>query len=202
MLRGFKHALLGVGLAGLVCTAGCGEVVRQGTGNGFLVIDSLLGAKGGATSATFGNVLSSDVIMNGGIWDDPGRVTMRLVPKDISSTLSTNNWVTINRYRVVFRRADGRNQPGVDVPYAFDGAVTFTVGPEEVTAGFTLVRIQAKLEPPLSTLVITPGALGGAITISTLADVTFYGRDQVGNDISVTGTISINFADWGDPKEQ
>ena len=26
-----------------------------------------------------------------------------------------------NRYRVVYKRTDGRNQPGVEVPYAFDG---------------------------------------------------------------------------------
>ena len=40
---------------------------------------------------------------------------------------STLNAMTINRYRMSFRRADGRNTPGVDVPYPFDGAVTATV---------------------------------------------------------------------------
>jgi hypothetical protein len=41
---------------------------------------------------------------------------------------------------------------------------------------------------------------GGAVrTISTIADITFYGRDQVGNDVSITGSISVNFSDWGDP---
>jgi hypothetical protein len=28
--------------------------------------------------------------------------------------------------------------------------------------------------------------------------VTFYGRDQVGNDVSATGSISIAFANHGD----
>jgi hypothetical protein len=41
---------------------------------------------------------------------------------------------------------------------------------------------------------------GGAFAISTIADVTFYGTDQTGNDVSVTGSISVNFADWGDPQ--
>ena len=27
----------------------------------------------------------------------------------------------MTRYRVEFRRTDGRNTPGVDVPYGFDG---------------------------------------------------------------------------------
>ena len=40
---------------------------------------------------------------------------------------------------------------------------------------------------------------GGAIAIMTIADVTFYGRDQAGNDVSVTGSITVNFADWADP---
>ena len=35
--------------------------------------------------------------------------------------------MTIDRYRVSYRRADGRNMQGVDVPYTFDSAVTFTV---------------------------------------------------------------------------
>jgi hypothetical protein len=57
------------------------------------------------------------------------------------------------------------------------------------------VRAQAKLEAPLKAL--RNG--GGAIAISTIADVTFYGTDQNGNTVSVTGSISVNFADWGDP---
>ena len=31
--------------------------------------------------------------------------------------------VTLTRYRVDFRRTDGRNTPGVDVPYGFDGGL-------------------------------------------------------------------------------
>jgi hypothetical protein len=60
---------------------------------------------------------------------------------------------------------------------------------------FVLVRAQAKLEAPLMAL---RGA-GGGLIISTIAQVTFYGHDQAGNAVSVTGAISVNFADWGDP---
>jgi hypothetical protein len=41
---------------------------------------------------------------------------------------------------------------------------------------------------------------GGAFLISTIAKVTFYGKDQTGNTVSITGQISVNFADWGDEK--
>ena len=174
--RGLRLAvLIGAGAAGLLATAGCGEAVRQGTGSAFLVMDSLLGAPGGTDSLTFGNVLQSDVSTKGGVFEDPGRVTLRLAAKDITTSLTSNNTVTINRYRVVFRRSDGRNQPGSDVPYAFDGAVTFSVGVEPVTAGFTLVRAQAKLEPPLINL----RENGGRIVISTVAEVTTSGRPAI-----------------------
>lgn len=198
--RGFKQMAIGAGLASLVWTAGCGEAVRQGTGSAFLVIESITAAPGGASSPTFSNVLQSDVSTNGGVFEDPGKVVLRLAAKDLTSPLTSNNLVTINRYRVVYRRSDGRNQQGTDVPYAFDGAVSFSVGTESTEASFSLVRVQAKLEAPLITLVNSPVFLGGAGVISTLADVTFYGRDTTGHDVSVSGTLSVNFADWADPQ--
>jgi hypothetical protein len=30
--------------------------------------------------------------------------------------------------------------------------------------------------------------------------VTFWGTDQAGNDVTVTGSISITFANFGDPQ--
>jgi hypothetical protein len=202
-------------LAGLVaCLAGsvsCGDVVRQGRSPGYLIVD-LLEASSGAKAQTFSNVLESDVVTNvqatidgqqvlvPTVFEDFGRVQLRLALKDIGTpgaptSPTTNNDVTINRYRVSFRRADGRNTPGVDVPYPFDGAVTGTVSSSSFTLTFIIVRAQAKLESPLKNL----RNLGGSIVISTIADVTFYGRDQAGNDVSVSGSIGVNFADWGDP---
>jgi hypothetical protein len=145
------------------------------------------------------DVSGQDVLVTT-VFEDVGRVTMRLALRDIGpagspTQPSTNNFITINRYRVVFRRADGRNQPGVDVPYPFDGAMTFTIGGQPSTAGFLLVRIQAKGEAPLKALETG----GDAYSISTLAEITFWGQDQAGNETSITGTLSVNFANWGDP---
>ena len=68
------------------------------------------------------------------------------------------------------------------MPYAFDGARHLHgVGRgDEVTIPFVLVRVQAKLEAPL---IGAARASGGAVVISTLADVTFYGRDQTGREV-------------------
>ena len=115
--------------------------------------------------------------------------------KDITNpnAPSTNNAVTISRFHVEYVRADGRNTPGVDVPYPFDNAVTGTVtAGGQRTLGFEIVRSVAKREAPLVQLI------DSANVISTIARVTFYGRDQVGNDVSVTGSIQIDFANFGD----
>jgi hypothetical protein len=83
----------------------------------------------------------------------------------------------------------------VDVPYPFDGAITATVTTTPSTVGFTLVRVQAKIEAPLLAL----GGLNGAIVISTIADVTLYGEDLAGNDFATTASIGVDFTDWADP---
>jgi hypothetical protein len=61
-----------------------------------------------------------------------------------------------------------------------------------------LVRHVAKEESPLVQLKFYSG--NTPPVISTISDVTFYGRDQVGNEVSVTGSILIDFGDFADPK--
>jgi hypothetical protein len=195
----------------LLGSASCGKVSTTGRSPSFLVIDSLT-ATSGAKPGTFSSFLDSDVVtlvkqtVNGQdilvptIFDDSGKVTLRTLLKDagtpgVDASPSNLNAVTINRYRVVYIRADGHNVQGVDVPYAFDGATTATITPGPVDVGFELVRHQAKIETPLIEL----ANLGGTKFLSTIAEVTFYGQDQAGNDVSVTGNISVNFADFGDP---
>jgi hypothetical protein len=172
----------------------CSSTTRTGEGPVYLTITSLQASPGGSAEASPETKLTSDVSVKGTAFEDVGTVTMTVGQKDITSPLSTNNAVTITRYRVVFRRGDGRNTPGVDVPYAFDGGVTFTVVDTPVSASFVLVRAQAKLEPPLLNL----RGGGGSVALSTIAEVTFYGHDQTGHEVTVTGSISANFADYAD----
>ncbi len=178
--------------------AGCSAHVREGRSPSYLIVNSVLGASG--TDQTFTNTLASDVLTKNSIYADAGQATMTLALKDIGPSANpasptTNNFVTLTRYHVQYRRADGRNTPGVDVPYGFDGASTATITDSTTTFTFVLVREQAK-EAPLKAL---EGG-GGAISISTIADVTFYGTDQAGNEVQASGSISVNFADWADPQ--
>jgi hypothetical protein len=192
-------------LGALVAAASCGDVVREGRSSVFLTIDSLRAAQGNKPGSLAGTLLS-DVITNvtspapctndnpcPTVFNDVGQVILRLAPKDVSVTPTSNNQVTITRYHVAYRRADGRNTPGVDVPYGFDGGVTGTIPPDgALTLGFEIVRHVAKEESPLVQLIRE------STIISTIADVTFYGTDQVGNAISVTGSILIDFGNFGD----
>jgi hypothetical protein len=81
------------------------------------------------------------------------------------------------------------------VPFPFDSAITVTVPVDgNVTVDFQIVRHAAKEEAPLR-------ALGNAPDIiSTITEVTFFGRDQAGNDVSVTGQLGIDFGNFADPQ--
>ncbi len=209
IMRAKQHAAKIVGLVALVATtASCGNVVRDGRAPVFLILDSLQAAPG-MTPGTLGSFLLSDVqnlITQGGvctpqtpcptIFNDVGSAVLRLALKNPGTTAApiaptSNNEVTITRYHVAYRRADGRNTPGVDVPFPFDGAVTITVpAAGTATVGFEIVRHVAKQESPLVQL-ITNGSV-----ITTLTDITFYGTDRVGNEVTVTGTIQVDFGNF------
>jgi hypothetical protein len=191
--------------------ASCGSAVRDGRAPVILVVDSISGIRGAATAGTATASLSSDVltlVTSGGtcstgspcptVFSDSGTAGLHLVMKDIGAigttpSPSSNNQVTITRVHVSYRRTDGRNQEGVDVPYAFDAGSTLTVtGSSVQTLGFPLVRTSAKQEAPLMAL-RTSGQV-----ISVVAEVTFYGQDVVGNTVTALGTINIDFANFGD----
>ena len=191
-----------------VAAASCGDVSTTSRAPVYLVIESVSGIPGGATVGKPAATLLSDVQSLdtkpdpcsasspcATVYNDNGEATFHLSEKDITSLSgpTSNNQVTLNRYHVAYRRADGRNIPGVDVPYPFDGAVTVTVPPtSNATVGFELVRHAAKLESPLVQLI------NNRTFITTLAEVTFYGQDVVGNEIQAVGSIQVDFGNFAD----
>lgn len=204
---------LGLVAAAALMTTACGEVARTGRSPAYLVVNAF-DAASGAEPDKFGGTLRSDVITIVEVkrgdetfyvpttFNDIGRVAFRVGLKDpgpaasptVPSQLSA---ITVNRYRVEYIRADGRNTQGVDVPYSFDGAFTATVPPSGTATGtFDLVRHTAKAEAPLLAL----QGNNQAQIINTIARVTFYGKDQAGNDVSVEANMTVSFANFGDPK--
>ena len=202
MNANLQKFLAGLGAVALSAgMAGCGsEMVRDSHSPVRLIVSSL--------EVNEQNTLLSDVIRLvrqpapcsaqspcPSVFNDMATVSLTLQFRDAATSISPTlvNQVTINRYRVKYRRADNHNNPGVDVPYDFDSALTVTVpasGNAEVA--FQIVRHSAKEEAPLAALRYTDDI------ISTIAEVTFYGRDQAGNDVSASASIGIDFGDFAD----
>ena len=204
-----RNATRLIGLAALVAASvSCGDVVRQGSSPVFLVIDQLSGLRGAVQQGTPSSTLVSDVITNvtspdpcstatpcPTVFGDTGQALLRAPLKNLGATTSptSNNEVTINRVRVEYVRTDGRNTQGIDVPYAFDNAVTGTIGAGgTLTVSFELVRNIAKREAPLVQL------RSGDNILSMIAKVTFFGVDRTGNAIQTTGNITIELGNFGD----
>jgi len=207
-MRRTSH-LLGLAAA-LAASISCGDVVRSSRAPVLLVIDTLQAAQGNHAQVLASHLIS-DVITNvttpapcsqdnpcPTVFNDVGSATFHLALKDIGTSTTptaptTNNDVTITRIHIKYVRSDGRNVQGVDVPYEWDAAATITVaGTAPATIGFEMVRHAAKEESPLIQL------RGNPSTITTITEITFYGHDQVGNEVSVTGKIQIDFGNFGD----
>jgi hypothetical protein len=190
-------------LAGaLVCAflvSSCGDLTRQGTASSYLVLTSIA-AESGAKPGEFKSFLLSDVITIVDnvvtFFNDPGQATFRLALKDPGPNASPNepspyNAITLTQYHVEYIRSDGHNVQGVDVPFAFDGGLSATIS-NTATVGFQLVRHSAKQEAPLRGLQFSNQP------ITTIARVTFYGHDQTGRQVSVSGDIEITFWNFAD----
>lgn len=194
LIRTLKGAAAAV-LCGVSLTS-CAELATNGSGPSYLVVMGIETTAGGRDEGS-GASLESDVRTNGSVFTDFGTANIRNVMKNqLSTTAPTpHSDITLNHYRVRYIRTDGQNREGIDIPYGFDGGTTVTI-PAGATAPvtFDLVRLQSKVEPPLRTLI----GNGGAQVLSMIAEVTFYGRNQGGDEVMVTGRVDVKFADFGD----
>ena len=202
------HRLLVTAMVAALVASGCGEYVRQGRSPAQLVIVSLGTAaildrelQGGSTvpgtivpvAGFLTRPLNSDVDPAS---RDRGQVVLRQVLRDpgvagAAAAPTPLNDITVTEYEVRYRLPNGRNTAGEDVPQPIRGGLTFTIqGTGTATAEFDLVRAVAKAESPLAAL------KNGSLVLTVIADVTFYGRDQAGNAVSVTGSVQINFGDF------
>jgi hypothetical protein len=180
---------MAVALMGALLLTSCSQAVRTGQASSYLILTSLQSSTGSTVAQS--DVRNVDAATGASsVANDPATAAFELQMKDVTGLgPSPTNAITITQYHVKFTRTDGRNVEGVDVPYAFDGAVTTTIS-SAGSVGFTLVRSQAKLEAPLAALAQTN------ILVTTIATVTFYGHDQVGREVSVSGSIEVTFANF------
>ncbi len=186
-------------LACAVLVSSCGDMTREGTAASYLIMNSLT-ATSGAHQGEFKAFLLSDVITIvddvATFFNDPGQASFSVALKDPGPPTSPNtpsivNSITLTQYHVEYIRSDGHNVQGVDVPFAFDGGLSTTINGTG-TVGFQLVRHSAKQEAPLKALAFSNQP------ITTIARVTFYGHDQTGREVSVSGNIEITFWNFAD----
>jgi hypothetical protein len=105
--------------------------------------------------------------------------------------------VLLKSYEVRYFRTDGRGTAGVDVPYRITGNLAFAVDVAATgTSDFPLevVRRQAKVEPPLSSIY-------QAALLTVMAEVTLYGETVAGERVQASGRLQIDFADYGDNED-
>jgi hypothetical protein len=199
--------ILAIALLSAIATLpACGTTTPAGSSPVFLIIDALEGASGAEPDAWTG-VLSSDVLTcvenctaadpddrQQVRFSDNGRIRVRLGLTDPGTPTTptvptTANYVTITRYRLVYRGPDG-----TQIIPPFEGGLTGTITSNSAPTDlvFVLVQAQRKAQSPLVDLVS-----GGSL--NTVVEVTIFGKDQTGREIQATGTMSVLFANWADP---
>jgi hypothetical protein len=192
-----------LGFASASCTA---DWAKQ---NNSTILFEIARIQGLSASNRSGDTLYSDV--SDGIADD-ATVTVNIFQKNPNITASSpNQHVQLESYSVKYFRTDGRNTEGVDVPYSFSGpaaARLHTPGQgNEVSQDIdiTVVRPQAKIEPPLRNMVGTTiplpappaqATLQGAGILTVIAEITVYGSVLSGERLSATGRLQVTFADF------
>ena len=157
-------------------------------------------------SVNGGAKLDSDVLNGTGIGNGSTPDSTFICPDTVSVAVAVRNKnpnapapsvpsaVLIQSYEVRYVRSDGRATEGVDVPYRITGQLTFSVDvADSGTSSFPLevVRRQAKLEPPISSIL-------QANILTVTAEITLYGQTVSGDRVTATGALQIDFGDFFD----
>lgn len=188
--------IAGVLMVGALALSGCGitpDYVTQSEADVSLFVNEI----------NDGAVLQSDVrtgAESNTVESDNVEVSFANRSKNPNvTTVQVARAIDINRYTVRYFRSDGRNTPGVDVPYPITGDLRTTIDlGSNISVNIQVVRAQAKLDAPLTNLRgIVPGALGGSsLILSCFAELTFYGETTSGKAVQASGTVQIDFADF------
>jgi hypothetical protein len=201
--------LLLLGLA-LITYVSCTAVEDNTRSSELLTVSNVIGQPG-STGEDSGTPLLSDVCDNPNtdsqdpdtcsVFNDNADVTLDNDFLQIGKGSGVGppsfiNDILVTQYRIDYVRPNGRNTPGVDVPFGIDGTMDIRVAVNSnSTASVLVVRHQAKREPPLSE--ITTGEGEGVITAN--AQMQFFGHDLAGRTVNTTGFLEIHWANYAEP---
>jgi hypothetical protein len=182
-------------LSAFLVLVSCNPVDNDSRSASLLLIDNILGVDAEGTNANF---LQSDVLLtNGSVRADTITATIRAETLDPDPLLGSSQYndIVLTRYLVSFTRTDGRNVPGQDVPYPFEGSMSTVIKTgSTASVSLVLVREVAKLEPPLIGLV----DLRAETVLTCTAKIDFYGHDMVNRTVKATGYLTVYFANYAD----
>ena len=168
---------------------------------------------GGPTAGTAEPILRSDVSPD---FNDDAIVLVNVYRKNPTvEATSALEHVRLESYSVRYFRTDGHSVEGVDVPHRITGPLNSVrfhtpteTGEIEAEVAITIVRHQAKHEPPLASLIGVfgnpTGSEGAVIVpgqglITTVAEITVYARQvTTGEPLSATGRLQVTFGDFAD----
>lgn len=191
-------------LLALFFSFSCNPLEDDSDSNSLLTVVEILGTDAQGNQA---NYLHSDVIVidsdtgEAGVFDDPATVTLRatLLDPTPGAQSSQYNSIRVTRYVVSFFRSDGKNTPGVDIPYSFEGSLSTLIDIGTTTnISFIIVRHVAKLEPPLIELANSTLEGGDELVMQVTARIDFYGHDMINHKVKATGYLTIFFANFAD----
>jgi len=203
-----KPALL-ILVAVMLVSYACTRVEDNTRSGSLLLIESVVGHIGSESGVESSPLLSDTCDNANDLPQDPQLCTvtndnasitfanqfLQIGPGGTGTGASFLNDIIVNRYRVDYFRPNGRNTPGVDVPYGIDGTMNVRVNSGVTSDGaIVIVRHEAKKEPPLSEL--DNGSSEGVITAN--AEIKCYGQDLAGRTVSATGYLEIHFANYGE----
>ncbi len=182
-------------LSAFLVLVSCNPTEDDSRSSSVLFVDNLVGTDAEGTNANF---LQSDVLMSdGSVRADSIRAQLRAETVDPEPLMGASQYndILLTRYLVSFTRTDGRNVPGQDVPYPFEGSLSSTIrSGATVSVNIVLVREVAKLEPPLVGLV----DLGAEMVLACTAKIEFYGHDMANKTVKATGFLTVYFANYAD----
>ena len=194
-----KILSLVLGLPLLLLLTSCNKVENHSRSASMLILDNLVGKDAAGTEANYcqSDVLKANDAGGGTVVADIGAATFRVQSLDPAPIMGASPYydVMLERYTVSYARTDGKNNPGVDVPYPFEGSMSAVVPlGATATVSFVLVREAAKLESPLIRLV----DLGAEVVLTATAKIDFYGHDLANNQVKATGYLTVYFANYAE----
>jgi hypothetical protein len=175
---------LALGLGALGLLAGCNPKANDNTSA------VLMNANfSGDTNAGF----FSDVVADTGTpADDFFDIQISTTAKSTINEPGDFYIVDLKSYQVFFTRSDGRNQPGIDVPFPVTLAIGGSIAPGgELTLHTLFVTEEMKRQAPLKDLWFSTNQ-----RLFTTMHVHVFGEDRVGNAVSADAATTVIFGDF------